>query len=218
MEKKLIRADLFYLPPIEFFAAIQDYDEVMLEANDRYQKQTYRNRAHIRLANKVETLSIPVIGGNKKQSYRNIKIDYQQKWKNIHLRGIQSAYGKAPFFEYYFPYFEAIYDQDIDKLYSLNLKLLTLCLKLMNMKTKVSPVPFEEESSEIQDIRGVIIAKEPFTQRDIYSSAPYPQLFGLDFVPNLSIIDLLFCEGPRASAIVAQSKKTNEQSSKGLRF
>ncbi|GGF21692.1 WbqC family protein [Echinicola rosea] len=207
MEKSVICADLFYLPPIEFFVAIHDADQLILAGGDRYQKQTYRNRAHIRLANKVESLSIPVIGGNKKVKYREIKIDYKQKWKNVHLRGIRSAYGKAPFFEYFFPYFEAIYDKNIDNLYDLNFELLTLCLKLMKVKTKVLIGSNEEEYSSCEDLRRIIVAKEPFEQRNIYEPKPYAQLFGLDFVPNLSIIDLLFCEGPMAHEIISQSKK-----------
>lgn len=203
----MICADLFYLPPIEFFVAIADADQLIIAGDDRYQKQTYRNRAHVRLANKVESLSIPVIGGNKKVHYRDVKIDYKQKWKNIHLRGIRSAYGKAPFFEYFFPYFEAIYEKNIDNLYSLNLELLTLCLKLMKVKTKVSIGTKEEDYSTCEDLRRIIVAKEPFEQRNIYEPYPYVQLFGSDFVPNLSIIDLLFCEGPLANEIISQSKK-----------
>ncbi|AWW33103.1 hypothetical protein DN752_08375 [Echinicola strongylocentroti] len=198
---------LILLAPIEFFVAVQDADHLVLAGNDRYQKQTYRNRTYIQLANKVEALSIPVIGGNKKVKYQEIKIDYKQKWKNVHLRGIRSAYGKAPFFEYFFPYFELIYQKDIDNLYRFNFELLTLCLKLMKVKTKVSVAIQEEEYSPCVDLRGIIVAKEPFEQRNIYQPWKYTQLFGLDFVPNLSIIDLLFCEGPMASEIISQSKK-----------
>jgi len=212
MENREILVDLFYLPPIEFFAAIEGADRIVVEREDNYQKQTYRNRAHIRLANKVETLSIPVLGGNKKVRYKKVKIDYDQKWKNIHLRGIQSAYGKAPFFEYFFPYFEEVYRQQIDSLFEFNLKLLTLCLKLLQVKVEVTTTQKYERFPEMEDLRGEIVAKESYEARDFYRPTTYNQLFGSDFVPNLSVIDLLFCEGPRSRELILQSKKRNEQS------
>ncbi|GAB3664481.1 WbqC family protein [Echinicola sediminis] len=212
MEKRALLVDLFYLPPIEFFVAIDGADRIVVEKEDNYQKQTYRNRAHIRLANKVETLSIPVSGGNKKVRYKKVAIDYDQKWKNVHLRGIKSAYGKAPFFEFFFPYFEAVYQEQIDSLFEFNLKLLTLCLKLLQVKIEVTTSDQYERFPEMQDLRGQIVAKESFKARNIYRPVSYNQLFGLDFVPNLSIIDLLFCEGPRSKELIQQSKKRNEQS------
>ncbi len=207
MEKKIILADLFYLPSLEFFTAIHGADLLVLEDRDTYQKQSYRNRSQIRLANKVETLSVPVLEGNKKVHYTEVNIDYSQKWKNVHLRGIQSSYGKAPFFEYYFPYFEQVFHRNIDKLYEFNLELLTVCLKLMRVKTQVTLASQVDESTSCEDIRGIIVTKESYKHREIYHPQPYTQLFGLDFVSNLSVIDLLFCEGPHANEVLAQSKK-----------
>ncbi|WP_215224478.1 WbqC family protein [Echinicola shivajiensis] len=209
MEKRELLVDLFYLPPIEFFAAIEGYDKIVLEKEGNYQKQTYRNRAAINLSNKVETLSIPVIGGNKKVKYNKVKIDYRQKWQNIHLRGIKSAYGKAPYFEYFYPYFEDIYKEQIGSLFELNHRLLTLCLKLLQIKVKVEVSSIYEECPEMEDLRGKIVAKQSYEARDIYSPVPYNQLFGLDFAPNLSVIDLLFCEGPGSLELIRQSKKNN---------
>ncbi|MBD8488132.1 WbqC family protein [Echinicola sp. CAU 1574] len=209
MENKVILADLFYLPPIEFFVVVQDFDELRLEAHDNYQKQTYRNRSLVRLANKVETLSIPVVGGNKKVKYSKIKIDYHQKWKNVHLRGIKSAYGKAPFFEYFFPYFEDVFQKEVDNLFDFNLELLTLCLKLLKFKTRITLTSNYTNKPTGVDLRSKIVAKEAFESREIYYPSPYHQLFGSDFVPNLSIIDLLFCEGPLAKEVIARSKKNN---------
>jgi hypothetical protein len=201
-------ADLLYLPPIEFFVAVDGYDTIIIEGQDNYQKQTYRNRASIRLANKVEHLSIPVLGGNSKKPYREVEIDYDQKWRNIHLRGMQSAYGKAPFFEHFFPYIEKVFRKDHPKLFDLNLELLTLCLKFLQRPAQIVVSTEYKENAGITDLRGLIHPKETFAQRDIYRAEPYMQLFGLDFVPNLSVIDLLFCEGPQAGSILARSKKT----------
>lgn len=201
--------DLFYLPPIEFFVSILGHKEIIVDGTENYQKQTYRNRARILLTNKVEILSIPVFGGSKKKAYKEIKIDYGQKWKNVHLRGIQSAYGKAPFFEFFFPYLEEIYNKNLTFLFDHNFELLTVCLKLLQLETKVSIGFGHENISEYVDNRGTISTKEEFTERTIMSGYEYSQMFGVNFVSNLSVLDLLFCQGTESKEILIRSKKND---------
>ena len=204
-QENAIIADLYYLPPIEYFVGILDFEEIVIDQMEMFQKQTYRNRAQILLTNKVDMLSVPVIG-SKKQLYKDVKIDYSQKWKNIHLRGIQSAYGKAPFFEYFYPYFEQVYEKNLTFLFDMNTELLTVCLKLLRLNTKLNLLAERAASPEAGNIRGKIHSKNEFVQRDIMTPQVYPQMFGLDFVPNLSVIDLLFCMGPESKEILIQSK------------
>ena len=128
---KRVAVDLHYLPSLEFFAAIADAEELLIFPKDIYQRQSYLNRTRIRLANKVEVLSVPIVGRRPKLPMDQIRIDYSQKWQSVHLRGIQSAYGKAPFFEYYFPYFHEIFEMQEESLWVLNQKLLTICLKIL---------------------------------------------------------------------------------------
>ncbi len=199
-------ADLFYLPNLEFFVALLGQNELLLDLDGKYEKQSYRNRTTILLANKVETLSVPVHGGGHKV-LRDIKIDQNQKWKNIHLRGIQSAYGKAPYFEYYFPYIKGVYDRNADYLVDLNIELLTVCLKLLGMKIILKEIAQVELQHNAVDIRGILNSKQDFATREIYQPQPYPQLFGVDFVPNLSILDLLFCMGPESQDVLLKSQK-----------
>ena len=208
-QKKAIISDLFYLPPIEYFVATLGFEEIQIDQTERFQKQTLRNRANILLANKIEVLSVPVVGSSKKQFYKDVKIDYNQKWKNVHLRGIQSAYGKAPFFEYFYPYFDQIYEKNLTFLFDLNHDLLTVCLKLLRVKANLKLVRDCDLEQESIDLRGVIPTKEEFTQRDIMTPYHYPQMFGLDFVPNLSILDLLFCMGPESLQVLLHSKKNH---------
>jgi hypothetical protein len=207
MTEKIIAVDMFYLPPIEFFVALLGFDRILIEKQDNYQKQSYRNRTAIRLANKVESLSIPVIGGNKKAKYAAVKMDGSQRWRDIHLRGIQSAYGKAPFFEYIYPDLELIFLSGQKGLYDFNYDLLTLCLKFLKVSVKMEETHEYQQYSTITDLRGVIKVKESYQHRNIYEPYAYTQLFGLNFVPNLSIVDLLFCEGPNSSDVIASSKK-----------
>jgi hypothetical protein len=192
---------------LEFFTAIDGAEELLLFPNDLYQRQSYLNRARILLANKVETLSIPIQGRRPRIPMNEVKIDYGQKWQAIHLRGIQSAYGKAPFFEYFFPYFHPILERQQESLWELNLQLLTICLKLLRRPVKLTTVGIQEITGETLDLRGKIEFRGTFGDRNYYQPVSYPQLFGLDFEPNLSILDLLFCVGPEAEKVLKQSLK-----------
>jgi hypothetical protein len=204
---KRVLADLHYFPSLEFFTAILDSEELLFSPIDRYQRQSFFNRCQIRLANKVETLSVPIVGRRPKISQSAIRIDYEQNWEKIHLRGIQSAYGKAPFYEFYFPYFEAVYQKKHEFLWDLNWDLLTICLKLLGLPVKIGTLNDVSFSTEIQDIRRLISPSVHFSERDIYTPQTYFQLFGSDFESNLSVLDLLFCEGPASKSVLLKSAK-----------
>ncbi|MDF2157399.1 WbqC family protein [Algoriphagus sp. CAU 1675] len=200
-------ADLHYLPSLEYFCSIMEADELILVPQDQYKRQSYFNRTRILLANKVETLSVPIVGRRPRLPQGEIKIDFSQKWQAVHQRGIQSAYGKAPFYEFYAPYFEGIFDRKPERLWDLNLEMLTICLKLLQLPVKIRQCEKIEELEGEKDIRGLIEPKSPFSERQFYSPEPYHQLFGSDFEPNLSILDLMFCEGPGAKKILYKSVK-----------
>ena len=202
-----IAIDLHYLPSLEFFAAVAESDELLIFPKDQYQRQSYLNRTQIRLANKVETLSVPIIGRRPRLPLDLIRIDSSQKWQAIHLRGIQSAYGKAPFFEFFFPYIKDIIESEEESLFVLNRKLLTMCLRLLRVTVSISEFSEGEIPEGVLDIRGQIVPARPFSDRNFYDPAPYSQLFGVNFEPNLSILDLLFCKGPEATKIIGLSIK-----------
>jgi len=202
-----VRIDLQYLPSLEYFTVFHKYQNIEIESHEYFVKQSYRNRAHILSANGQSTLSIPMIGGNSKILAKDIMIDNGQRWLNTHWRGIISAYGKAPFFEYYADYFHDIFFREHTRLFDLNHELLTLCLKLIGHDNVValSEKYDIETPHETLDLRSSIHPKKDFTENKFYQPYSYIQLFGKDFVPNLSIIDALFCEGPNTSNIIHQS-------------
>lgn len=202
-----IAADLHFLPCIEFFTAIADAEEILIFPKDSYPRQSYFNRTRIRLANKVETLSIPIQGRRPRLPIDQVKIDYTQNWQATHLRGFQSGYGKAPFFEYYFPYFQEIYECKEESLWSFNLSLLTMCLRLFRWPVRLTVFDAAQIPADVKDIRGQIVPSSPFSTRNYYLPETYTQLFGLDFEPNLSVLDLLFCTGPESERILRGSIK-----------
>lgn len=199
--------ELQYLPCLEYFACFLKYDTIYIEQYEHYQKQSYRNRCYILTANKIAILTVPVIKGNHKQLIRDVQIDYGQKWVIDHWRTIYSAYGKAPFFEHYADFFERIYQVRYKYLFDLNLELLTNCLYLLKLKKNIQFTSSYKNSAEInvEDIRSVIYPKEGYENRKFYTPVRYRQNFGNNFVSNLSIIDVLFCEGPQSLALIRQS-------------
>ena len=92
--------DLQYLPQPGYIALLLTEPELEIDKYEHYVKQSFRNRCRIMTANGIDELSIPVLGGRKKIITKDIRIDHSQKWLNRNWRAIQSAYGKAPFFEY----------------------------------------------------------------------------------------------------------------------
>ena len=196
--------ELQYLPPPRYFAVLLQHPGVQIDLHEHFVKQTYRNRCRILTANGIDTLSVPVLGAGKKTPLKDIKIDYTQKWGNRHLRAIQSAYGKAPFFAYYADELLAVYRQKPTFLVDLTLPLLTQCLDFLQLDINLS---FTDSYANLtnspeNDFRTKISPKitEPFPKT--YKQITYHQVFGSNFVEDLSVIDLIFCAGPQAGEII----------------
>ncbi|NHE55810.1 WbqC family protein [Cyclobacterium plantarum] len=205
----VVVSDSLYLPPLSYFIAVKASKEIIIPSDEPILRQSYVNKAKVLLANKTEVLSVPVFGIRKKQEIKDVRIDYNQKWLNVHLKGLQSAYGKAPFFEYFYSDLEHVYLQKHAFLIDLNRELLTLCLKFLRWNVRLMVIEKKDFVAPERDIRGLIHPKRLMDRDKIYIPHKYQQIFGANFVPNLSIVDLLFCEGPMAETILNRSEKTN---------
>lgn len=197
--------ELHYLPNIDYFLELLKADEITLECQETYQKQTYRNRTLILGVNKVETLTIPILHRlDQNQLITATAIDYTTRWAHIHLQTLRSAYGRAPFFEYYFPLFEKIYQSKPPLLFDLNEQLLSACLKIMGVnKTFRKSEHYQPQLiNPIDDKRNLIHPKKMPQNVDRIASISYTQTFGSIFVKNLSIIDLIFNEGKNSKQIL----------------
>jgi len=199
--------DLHYLPSIEYFCALKSVDEVVVEKYEHFAKQSYRNRCYINTAHGVEMLSIPLADKHGKVVIQDIRIDYTKNWQNNHWRTIESAYRSAPFFEHYASEIEKAIYKDYSFLFDLNMHLLSFCLHSLKLDIKFSvSVSYEQSLQQGEvDLRSSISAKKPYSERSVIKPVKYYQVFGNQFVENLSLIDLLFCEGPRSPLIISQS-------------
>lgn len=195
------------MPSLEYFTCLLKYGEVALEAHEHFLKQTYRNRCRILTANGVDTLIVPVIHSSVKMPIREVKIDYSQSWVKRHWGAIVAAYGKAPYFEYFGSDFEQVYHKKPAFLFDLNWELLTICLKLLRLKPTIrltEAYQAEAEDGQI-DVLSLVHPKKEFRHNNLYIPVVYQQNFGTEFVPNLSIIDLLMCHGAEATNILKRS-------------
>ncbi|MPR32001.1 WbqC family protein [Salmonirosea aquatica] len=215
--KSRVLLELHYLPCLEYFSCLMQFDEVVLDVYEPYVRQSYRNRCRVLTANKVDTLTVPVKNRGQGGTIREVRIDYDQPWHRRHWGCLQSAYGKSPYFEHYSPGLEALYYKKIPFLFDFNFELLTLCLHYLGVKKHMtytlSPTSM---ISNIFDARSLINAKKKTDGTVFYTPFPYYQTFGNDFVSNLSIVDLLFNQGPESRLILQNSipptKYLNEQS------
>jgi hypothetical protein len=196
-----------YLPPIAYFAAIQHASTIIIERHEHFQKQTYRNRCYFLSSQGKETLILPLTSKHGHVSITDIKIDYSQKWLNHHWRSIQSAYGRAPFFEYYAHDLEKVLFAKHVFLYDLNYQLLSMCLKWLKWNVAVEESLAYEKTidSSTLDLRSLINPKKNDIEEKFYKPIAYTQVFGNTFVKSLSLIDLIFCEGPAARLVVEAS-------------
>ncbi|GAB4236152.1 MAG: WbqC family protein [Ekhidna sp.] len=190
-----------YLGSLEYFSLIYQYDAIALEIEDTFRKQTFRNRCHFLSPNGIQQLVIPLRYSSSSKT-KDVTIDYSQRWIKDHWGAFYSNYGKAPFFDFFSDSFHEIWEQRHNYLVDLSIHFLEATFKMLQMGKEILN---SCDLEGVTDMRNVILTKKPYTDRKIYTPAAYNQLFGNTFVPNLSIVDLIMCEGPGASQILRAS-------------
>lgn len=176
-----------YFPPIEWMAYAVQSNGVMLEANEHFQKQSYRSRMHIAGPNGIQRLSVPV--ERKSKEIKSIRISYSENWSKDHIKAIESAYANAPYFEVLYPDIKTLLNQRFVTLWELNAASIALFSQWLEIDL------LKQETSEyvvvtgMKDLRGI----HPKTQTDMNFSS-YGQVFQhkIGFQNNLSALDLFF--------------------------
>jgi len=184
-----------YFSPIVQYVGIAKSNEILFEVEDNYQKQTYRNRCYINTANGKHLLNVP-IQHNKgvKQKTRDIKIDYKDGWQKMQLKTLETAYSSSPFFEFYIDDLIPIFKKQTPFLLDLNLKCHDFIMDALQLELITSKTLEYFKEVDFVDTRNLAIAKGSKQ----YELDRYIQVFEEKngFISNLSILDLLFMEGP----------------------
>jgi len=197
-----------YFGPVSQFVALVKANKVFFENEDNYQKQTYRNRMYIYDSNGKLLLNIPIkhrsalTGEPKKagkhQLYKEVKIENDFEWQKQHWRALKASYQTSPFFEFYEDEIYPLYHKKFNYLIDFNyacLEFVTDALQLdLNFEKTSEYILYPEDK---KDLRTLINAKGKLK----FQQEEYTQVFKEKhgFLPNLSILDLLFNEGPNTT-------------------
>jgi hypothetical protein len=188
-----------YLAPIQYFSKLAVYDTIYLETEENYPKQTYRNRCHIASANGLQTLTVPVEKpATLKAPTRDIRISNHGNWRKLHWNAFLSAYNLSPFFEYYADDFHPFYKKNFRYLLDFNGSLQETICNLLDIHPNIIPTATYQYEVE-NDFRQAIDPRHSLPDTK-FTPRPYYQVFREKhgFLPNLSIVDLLFNMGPEA--------------------
>ena len=214
-----------YFGPIQWYQKLNRYDLCVIEQFDNFQKQTYRNRCRIATANGSQVLTVPVERTEGKCLMRDVRISDHGAWRHLHWNALQSAYGESPFFEFYADDLHPFFERRWTFLLDFNMDITNKLCELLDIHPRLSlttsylpstageeeksfgkeeKTPGEDEKSLEEkepfiDFREAIHPKHPLPDAD-FAPRPYYQQHAPrnGFQPNLSILDLLFNEGPQA--------------------
>ena len=179
-----------YFPSISYLKELCVHQSIQIETHEHWIKQSIRNRCEILTANGIQRLTVPILHEGNKQSIESVKIVYSDAWTLKHWQAIKTAYGKAPYFEAYHFEIEGLIKEMHQHLIDKNNAILWFFIDAWDLPIKYESTDhFVEYKANDFRIQNWLTREEmPF----------YQQVFGFEkvFTPNLSILDLLFCEGP----------------------
>ena len=203
-----------YLAPIQYYNKLLQCapDMAYIEAHDNYTKQTYRNRCLIADANGPLALTIPTEKPTEgKCLMRDIRISDHGNWRHQHWNALEAAYRHTPFFLYYEDDFRPFFEKKIEFLYDFNMQLTELVCNLVGIDITLNNTDvYRQIPDGMADFRTLISPKTDWKVDDTFHSVEYYQVFKEKhgFIPNLSIVDLLFNMGPESILIL---KKSNQK-------
>lgn len=186
-----------FFSPILQYVAIAKSAKVVFEVEDNFQKQTFRNRCYIYTAQGKQLLNVPVQHSKEiKQKTKEVKIDYKDDWHKQHLKTLKTAYSASPFYEFYIEDLLPVFEKKKTFLLDLNLLANEIILDALQLEIPINKTQQYDKEPTVLDLRNLAEDKPKLT----YNLERYIQVFSENhgFIPNLSILDLLFMEGPNA--------------------
>ena len=192
--------DSFYLPPVALLRHLHSAASILINTEVKFAKSGWHNRCKIAGPNGPLLLTVPVTGGRGiKKPLNEVCISYEERWQQVHWGSICAAYRKSSYFEFYEYLFRPYYEQRFDLLTELNDGLLRAVLKALTFSGSIQQATLDD-TTMAPGINDTAIQHSV-----IINLRPYQQVFQHrhGFLPGLSIIDLIFNEGPAASAYLS---------------
>lgn len=200
-----------YFGPVQWYQKLNRFDGVLMEQHEHFLKQTYRNRCVIATTQGVQALTVPVeapVGEGvslSKTEIKDVRISNHGKWRTEHWNALQSAYGESPFFEFYEDDIRPFFEDRWEFLLDFNMAITEKMCELLDIHPHIELTSSYQNSLPIgegwgeTDFRTIIHPKHPQEDSD-FSPKPYYQVYKerFGFLPNLSILDLLFNMGNEA--------------------
>ena len=188
-----------YFAPISQYMAIVENDTIVFEVEDNFQKQTYRNRCYIYASLGKLQMNVPIIRTHdliNKQKTKDTKVDNDYAWQKRQLKTLQAAYRSSPYYEFYEDDIMHIFEKKHTFLQDLNIKTHEFILDALQESISFTKTTEYLKEPSINDSR--ILATPKF--KPSFEFKAYTQVFDdkFGFIPNLSILDLIFMEGPNA--------------------
>lgn len=180
--------------------ALQE-QQVLIDLGEHYQKMSYRNRYYLAGPQGKQLMSIPLEAGrNQHKPMAVVRIDYKDHWQSRHWKTIVSLYGRSPFFEYFEYKIRPLYQEKFPFLQEWNHASLKIASELLDWNPDIATTTeYMRHYPNSHDIR------EQFSPRNDHEGMPeYYQVFQdrTGFIPDCSVLDILFCEGKRAMMLM----------------
>ena len=188
-----------YFGPVQWYQKLVAYPEVLIECHDSYVKQTYRNRCLIASANGVQALTVPVTIEIPALGSQLIRVSDHGNWRHQHWQALTSAYGDSPFFQYYEDDLRPFFTERWELLHDYNEAIRSKMCELIDIQPHVSFTSEYQKTGDFIDFRETIHPKHPQPDAD-FKARRYYQVYERrhGFLPNLSVLDLLFNMGPES--------------------
>ena len=194
-----------YFAPISQYSEIINSDEVLFEVHDNFQKQSFRNRCYIFNTNGKQLLNIPVKHPNSssRKQTKDALVENATHWQDQHFKSLKTAYRNSPFFEFYVDDLAHIFEKKYTYLQDINIDTFLFVSEALQISSNFKKTSSYTEVLESNDFRNLAAIK---TQPKNLVE-PYIQMFDdkHGFLPNLSILDLLFMEGPNAVSFLEKN-------------